>query len=31
MVLGFIKESAHDLYMSETFGDIRRMDKRQGI
>jgi len=29
MVLGFIKESAHDLYMSETFGDIRRMDKRQ--
>jgi len=29
MVLGFIKESLHDIYMSETFGDIRRMDKRQ--
>ena len=29
MVVGFIKESLHDLYMSETFGDVRRMNKRQ--
>jgi len=29
MVLGFIKETLHDFYMSETFGDVRRMDKRQ--
>jgi len=29
MVLGFIKETCHDFYMSETFGDVRRMDKRQ--
>merc|ERR1712226_342528 len=29
MVVGFIKDSLHDLYMSETFGDVRRMNKRQ--
>ena len=29
MVLGFIKDTANDIYMSETFGDVRRMNKRQ--
>ena len=28
-MIGFIKDSITDLYESETFSDVRRMDKRQ--